>query len=58
MLAEIFHATLAVALLSLLVSAIYVSFTDLPLAPFLLGGALGMPAGIILLVLASPRRSR
>ncbi|MGH2587643.1 MAG: hypothetical protein ACRDJE_22210 [Dehalococcoidia bacterium] len=56
MLAELVHATIAVGLLSILVAAIYLTFTDLPLAPFLLGEVIGMPAGITLLTLASPRR--
>lgn len=54
--AELLHAAVAVILLSLVVSAIYVGFTDLPLAPFLVGEALGMPTGIAILTLASPRR--
>ena len=58
MLAEVVHATIAVLLLSVVVSAIYLGFTDLPLAPFLIGEAVGMPAGITLLTLASPRRRR
>jgi len=56
MLEELLHATVAVLLLSAVVSAIYLGFTDLPLAPFLLGEAVGMPSGIVLLTLASPRR--
>jgi hypothetical protein len=56
MLAELVHATIAAVLLSLVVSAIYLWFTDLPLAPFLIGGAVGMPTGIALLTLSSPRR--
>ena len=56
MLAEFAHATIAVLLLSLVVSAIYIGFTDLPLAPFLIGEAVGMPTGIALLTLSSPRR--
>jgi hypothetical protein len=58
MLAEFIHATVAVLLLSAVVSAIYLGFTDLPLAPFLIGEAIGMPAGITLLTLSSPRRGR
>ena len=56
MLEELLHATVAVLLLSAVVSAIFLGFTDLPLAPFLLGEAVGMPSGIVLLTLASPRR--
>jgi hypothetical protein len=56
MLAEIFHATLGVCLLSAVVSGIYLGFTDLPVQPFLFGAALGMPTGIALLVITSPRR--
>ena len=58
MLAELVHATIAVLLLSVLVSVIYMGFTDLPLAPFLVGAAVGMPAGITILTLTSPRRQR
>jgi hypothetical protein len=57
-LAELFHATIAVVLLSIVVSVIYLTMTDLPLAPFLLGEAIGMPTGITLLTLSSPRRRR
>lgn len=56
MLAELMHATLAVALLTMVVSIIYLGFTDLPLAPFLVGEAIGAPAGVTLLTLTSPRR--
>jgi hypothetical protein len=56
MLAELVHATLAVCLLSAVVSGIYLGFTDLPVEPFLFGAALGMPTGITLLVITSPRR--
>ena len=56
MLAELMHAIVAVCLLSLVVSVIYIGFTDLPLAPFLVGEAMGMPAGITILVLTSPKR--
>ncbi len=58
MLTELLHACLAVALLTLLVSAIYIGLTDLPLAPFLFGEAIGAPTGIVLLALSSPRRHR
>ena len=58
MLAEFLHATLAVLLLSVVVAGIYLGFTDLPLAPFLIGQAIGMPAGIALLTFSSPRRGR
>jgi hypothetical protein len=58
MLAELVHATVAVCLLSILVAAIYLTFTDLPLAPFLFGEAIGMPTGVTILTLTSPRRSR
>lgn len=56
MLEELWHATLAVGLLTLLVSAIYLGLTDLPLAPFLYGEAIGVPTGIAILTLTSPRR--
>jgi len=58
MLAELLHATVAVMLLTLVVAFVYLTFTDLPLEPFLLGEAIGMPTGITLLTLASPRRGR
>ena len=58
MLEELLHATVAVCLLSALVAAIYLGFTDLPLAPFLVGELIGMPAGITLLTLTAPRRGR
>lgn len=58
MVAELFHALVAVCLLSLLIAFIYLTFTDLPLEPFLFGEALGMPGGITLLVLTSPRGRR
>lgn len=58
MLADLLHATIAVCLLSLVVSLMYLNFTDLPLEPFLFGEAIGMPMGITLLTLASPRRDR
>ncbi len=56
MLAELLHATVAVLLLSVVVSIIYLGFTDLPLAPFLVGELVGMPTGIAILTLSSPRR--
>ena len=56
MLEEILHALLAVSALTVVVSLIYVGLTDLPLAPFLLGEAVALPAGVVLLALASPRR--
>jgi hypothetical protein len=56
MLAELLHATIAILLLTILISAVYLTLTDLPLAPFLLGEAIGIPAGITLLTLTSPRR--
>jgi hypothetical protein len=58
MLAELLHATLAVLLLSVVVAGIYLGFTDLPLTPFLVGEVIGMPAGITLLTLSAPRRTR
>lgn len=58
MLEELAHAFLAVMALTVLVSAIYIGFTDLPLAPFLLGEAIGAPTAIITLALSSPRRRR
>jgi hypothetical protein len=56
MLAELLHATGAVLLLTVVIAAVYLTFTDLPLAPFLIGEAIGLPAGITLLTLTSPRR--
>jgi hypothetical protein len=58
MLAELWHAFLAVMALTVLVTIIYIGLTDLPLAPFLLGEAIGAPTGIALLALSSPRRHR
>lgn len=56
MLGDLLHATVAVLLLTVVIAAIYLTFTDLPLAPFLIGEAIGLPAGITLLTLTSPRR--
>lgn len=56
MLSDLLHATVAVLLLTAVIAAIYLTFTDLPLAPFLIGEAIGLPAGITLLTLTSPRR--
>lgn len=56
MLSDLLHATVAVLLLTVVIAAIYLTFTDLPLAPFLIGEAIGLPAGITLLTLTSPRR--
>jgi|RhiMethySRZTD1v2_1073278.scaffolds.fasta_scaffold2649995_2 hypothetical protein len=56
MLSDLLHATVAVLLLTVVIAAIYLTFTDLPLAPFLVGEAIGLPAGITLLTLTSPRR--
>lgn len=56
MLAELLHATIAVAVLTCFVAVVYLTFTDLPLAPFLVGEAIGMPLGIVVLTFASPRR--
>ena len=58
MLEELVHAVIAIALLTLVVSALYITLTDLPLAPFLYGEAIGVPSGIAILTLASPRRRR
>ena len=58
MLEELLHASLAVAALTVLVSLIYIGLTDLPLAPFLIGEAIGAPTGIVLLTLSSPQRRR
>lgn len=58
MLEELWNALLAVAALTILVSAIYIGLTDLPLAPFLLGEAIAAPSGVVLLALGSPRRRR
>lgn len=58
MLADLLHASIAVCLLSPVACLIYVNFTDLPLEPFLFGEAIGIPIGITLLTLASPRRGR
>ena len=56
MLGDLLHATVAVLLLTVVIAAVYLTFTDLPLAPFLFGEAIGLPAGITLLTLTSPRR--
>jgi hypothetical protein len=56
MLGDLLHATVAVLLLTVVIAAVYLTFTDLPLAPFLIGEAIGLPAGITLLTLTSPRR--
>ena len=56
MLEELLHASLAVTALTVIVSLIYLVLTDLPLAPFLIGAAIGAPTGIVLLTLTSPRR--
>jgi hypothetical protein len=56
MFGELLHATVAVLLLTAVIATIYLAFTDLPLAPFLIGEAIGLPAGITLLTLTSPRR--
>lgn len=56
MLGELLHATVAVLLLTVVIAAVYLTFTDLPLAPFLVGEAIGLPAGITLLTLTAPRR--
>lgn len=58
MLAELLHATLSVCLLVAFVTAMYLAFTDLPVEPFLFGAAIGMPGGVTLLVLTSPKRGR
>lgn len=58
MLGEFLHAFVSVMALTLVVSAIYIFFTDLPIAPFLYGWAIGAPAGMALLTFASPRRHR
>jgi hypothetical protein len=58
MLAEFGHAFLSVMALTVVVSGIYFLFTDLPIAPFLYGWAIGAPAGMALLTFASPRRHR
>jgi hypothetical protein len=57
-LGELLHAFFGVMMLTVVVSAIYIFLTDLPLAPFLIGEAIGAPTGIILLTLGSPRRGR
>jgi hypothetical protein len=56
MLGDLLHATVSVMLLTVVVSAVYFTFTDLPLAPFLIGEAIGFPTGVALLTLSSPRR--
>ena len=56
MLAELMHTTTAVYLLSLVISAIRLGLADLPLAPFLVAEAVGMPASGAALVLTAPRR--
>lgn len=55
---ELFHACIGIGALTLVVAAIYIGLTDLPLAPFLIGEAIGAPTGIVMLTLASPRRRR
>lgn len=55
---ELWHAFLAIAALTVVISAIYIGLTDLPLAPFLIGEAIGAPTGIVMLTLASPRRQQ
>jgi hypothetical protein len=56
MLAELLHATAAVLLLTVCIATAYLTFTDLPLAPFLIGEAIGLPAGITLLTLTPPHQ--
>ena len=58
MLEELAHACIAVMALTVLVSLIWLSLTDLPIAPLLFGELMGAPTGIILLALSSPRRRR
>ncbi len=58
MLENLLHAALAVGLLTALITVACLAFTSLPLAAILFGEAIGMPAGIALLTLASPRRRR
>lgn len=58
MLGELVHATIGVGLLSVVVSVIYLGFTDLPLAPFLFGVIIGFPLGVSLLTFSAPRRQR
>lgn len=58
MLAEFWHAFVSVMALTIVVCAIYFFMTDLPIAPFLYGWAIGAPAGMALLTFASPRRHR
>ncbi len=58
MLEELFHAVLAIAALTVVISLIWVGVAGLPLGPLLFGEAIGAPAGIALLTLTSPRRRR
>lgn len=58
LLVELAHAFLAVLALMALVSILYLTLTDLPLEPFLIGALLGLPAGTILLAISAPRRRR
>ena len=56
LLEEFVHASIGVLALTVVVSLIYIGLTDLPLAPFLWGELIGIPSGIALLTLASPKR--
>jgi hypothetical protein len=58
MVEELWHACLAVAALTLLITVLCLTLTDLPLAAILFGEAIGAPTGIVILTLTSPRRRR
>lgn len=56
MLEELWHACLAVAALTLLITVLCLTLTDLPLAAILFGEVIGAATGIAILTLTSPRR--
>jgi hypothetical protein len=58
MIEELWHASLAVGALTVLVTVLCLTLTDLPLASILFGEAIGAPTGIAVLTLTSPRRRR
>lgn len=55
---ELWQATIAVALLTVVIILACFVFTDLPLHSILLGELIGAPTAIAILTLASPRRRR
>jgi hypothetical protein len=58
MLEEMWHASLAIGLLTVLILVLCLTLTDLPLGSILFGEAIGAPTGIAMLTLTSPRRRR